>query len=148
MAVLVTQAVVGLAMTLLGAIVLVVAGRGVYGAAPPSSTAGVALAFAVGTLGFLALGFLVAGVARSARAAQAVGMILFFPMWLLSGAGPPPEVMGEGMRRVSDLLPLTHVVQALQDPWLGSAADPADLVLVAAVLLVATVLAARSLRST
>jgi ABC-2 type transport system permease protein len=112
MAVLVTQAVVGLAMTLLGAAVLVVAGRGVYGAA------------------------------------QAVGMILFFPMWLLSGAGPPPEVMGEGMRRISDLLPLTHVVQALQDPWLGSAADPADLVLVAAVLLVATVLAARSLRST
>jgi ABC-2 type transport system permease protein len=146
-AVLAAQAVVGLVMTLLGGAVLVVAGRAVYGAALPSSPAGVALAVVGGTLGFLALGFLVAGLAGSARAAQAIGMILFFPMWLLSGAGPPPEVMGEGMRRVSDLLPLTHVVRALQDPWLGTAADPADLLLVAAMLLLGTVLAARTLRS-
>lgn len=74
-------------------------------------------------------------------------MILFFPLWLLSGAGPPPEVMGEGMRRVSDALPLTYAVHALQDPWLGSGSSAGDLLLLAGILVVAGALSIRSFRS-
>lgn len=83
---------------------------------------------------------------RNARAAQAVGMILFFPMWLLSGAGPPPEVMGDGLGQVSDVLPLTHVVRALQEPWLGTGFAVGNLLLLGAILLVASALSVRSLR--
>lgn len=97
-------------------------------------------------LAFLALGFLLSAVTRTARGAQAIGMTLFFPMWLLSGAGPPPEVMGDGMRQVSDLLPLTYAVRAIQAPWLGGAPAATDLLLLGGMLLVATGLAARSLR--
>jgi ABC-2 type transport system permease protein len=107
----------------------------------------VALAFVLGTLSFLTVGFLLGSLAGSARSAQAIGMILFFPMWLLSGAGPPPEVMGEGMRRVSDLLPLTYAVRALQDPWLGSGSSTTDLALLAGILVIAAVVAVRRLRS-
>jgi ABC-type polysaccharide/polyol phosphate export permease len=41
-------------------------------------------------------------------------------MWLLSGGGPPPDVMSDPMRRIADVLPLTHAVAAIRDPWLGS----------------------------
>ena len=77
------------------------------------------MAFVVSTLSFVSLGFLIGTLLASARAAQAVGLLLFFPMWLLSGAGPPREVMGDAMRVISDALPLTYVVTALQDAWLG-----------------------------
>jgi hypothetical protein len=106
----------------------------VYGAALPVSPAAAAGGFLLGTVAFLSIGFLLAGIARRARAAQAIGMILFFPMWLLSGAGPPPGVMSEGMRSVSDVLPLTHVVGALQGPWLGWGTDAGSLLVLGAVV--------------
>jgi ABC-2 type transport system permease protein len=40
-------------------------------------------------------------------------------MLLLSGAGPPPEVMTSAMRSIAGALPLTHAIRLLQDPWLG-----------------------------
>ncbi len=55
--------------------------------------------------------------------------------------------MGDGMRRVSDVLPLTHAVRALQDPWLGDGGNTTGLLVLAGVLLVATALARRSLRA-
>jgi ABC-2 type transport system permease protein len=136
------QGLVGLIMAALGAAVLVG-----LGAALPVSP-GVAIAgFLVGTLSFLALGFLLAGVTGRARAAQAVGMLLFFPMWLLSGAGPPPGVMSDGMRAASDVLPLTQVVRALQDPWLGWGSAQGPLLVLGLILVASLALSARSLRS-
>jgi len=63
-------------------------------------------------------------------------------MWLLSGAGPPPAVMTDTMRQLSDLLPLTRVVAAIQKPWLGTGSNLSDLVLLSALLVVAVTLAA------
>jgi hypothetical protein len=127
-------------MAVLGSIVLVVVGRLAYGTALPHSAALVAASFLLGALAFLAIGFLIAAVAPSARAAQAIGLTLFFPMWLLSGAAPPPDVMGETMRRVSEALPLTYVVRGLQDPWLDSGDPWTELVVLAAILLAAVLL--------
>jgi len=39
-------------------------------------------------------------------------------MFLLSGGGPPPDVMSAPMRRIADVLPLTHAISAIRDPWL------------------------------
>jgi ABC-2 type transport system permease protein len=92
----------------------------------------------VGALAFLALGLLIAMITRNARAAQAIGMILFFPFFLLSGAGPPPDVMSSGMRSVSDVIPLTFAVRALQDPWIGEGQNGISLALLAAMAVIAT----------
>jgi ABC-2 type transport system permease protein len=107
-----------------------------YGAALPDAPAGALLAFVVGTLSILALGFLIAALAPNARAAQALGLTLFFPMWLLSGAGPPRSIMTGAMRDIGDALPLTHVVKALQDPWLGRGTNGGQLALLVAILVV------------
>ena len=70
--------VVGLAMAIAGAAVLIVVGRSLYDARLPTSAGGAAVAFLLATLAFLALGLLIASLVPNARAAQAVGMILFF----------------------------------------------------------------------
>ena len=141
------QGIVGLIMATLGAAVLVGLGAVLYDAALPVSPGAALVGFLVGTVSFLALGFLLAGVTRRARAAQAVGMLLFFPMWLLSGAGPPPGVMSDGMRAASDGLPLTQVVRALQDPWLGWGSAPGALLVLGLILVASLALSARPLRS-
>jgi ABC-2 type transport system permease protein len=141
------QVAVGLLMAALGSVLLVLVGRVVYDAALPEAPGRVVAAFLVSTLSLLAVGFLLASLAPNARAAQAIGMILFFPMWLFSGAGPPPSVMSAGMRQLSDLMPLTYVVRALQDPWLGRNPDATDLLLLVVILGGAGVLSVRLFRS-
>jgi ABC-2 type transport system permease protein len=124
----------GLDMATIGAVVLILDGKLIYGADLPHSVGSVIGSFLLATLAFQAAGFLIGSVMHSARGAQAVGMLLFFPMWLLSGAAPPPSVMSAGMRHLSDVLPLTFAVRAIQHPWLGSPANPLDILLLAGIL--------------
>jgi ABC-2 type transport system permease protein len=136
------QTAVHVAMAALGGAVLVVAAGLVYDVHAPSSVAGVALGFTVGALSFVALGLLLGSLAPTARAAQAIGLVLFFPMWLLSGAGPPRGVMTEAMRQLSDLLPLTRVVAAIQQPWLGTSSNLSELVALSVLFAAAVALTA------
>jgi ABC-2 type transport system permease protein len=141
------QTVVHLAMAAAGATVLLGAAGLVYDVRAPSSAAGAAAGFALGALAFVALGLLLGSLAPTARAAQAIGLVLFFPMWLLSGAGPPRGVMTDTMRRLSDVLPLTRVVSAIQDPWLGTGSNLPHLLVLATVAVAAATLAVRMQRS-
>ena len=74
----------------------------------------------------------------NARAAQGVGLLLFLPMFLLAGGGPPPEVMSPVMNDIGTVLPLTHVVRAIQEPWLGLGNGTDHLVVVLAMFVAAT----------
>jgi ABC-2 type transport system permease protein len=141
------QLVVGFVLCAVGALLLVAVAALVYDVGAPESPAGVVLAFVVGTVSFLAIGVLLASLVRTARAAQALGLLLFFPMWLLSGAGPPRAIMPAGMRAIGDVLPLTQVVTAVQDPWIGLGTNAGVLALLAAIGVVAATLAAWRLRS-
>lgn len=137
----------GLLMAVLSSGVLILAAITIYGAAWPRSLGPVIGAFVLATVSFESLGFLIGSIMRSARAAQAVGMLLFFPMWLLCGAGPPPGVMSAGMRQLSDVLPLTFAVRVIQQPWLGTSPRLLDLLLLAGILAAAGVLSVRALQT-
>ncbi len=78
-----------------------------------------ALAVILGGAAMIAVGYLIAGVAPTARTAQVVGMVVLYPMIFLSGATIPLEVMPDSVERVSDLLPLTYVVRLLRGLWFG-----------------------------
>jgi ABC-2 type transport system permease protein len=136
------QTLVHLAMAAVGGAVLLAAAGLVYDVRRPASVAGVVVGFTVGALAFVALGLLLGSLAPTARAAQAVGLVLFFPMWLLSGAGPPRGVMTETMRHLSDVLPLTRVVTAIQHPWLDTGSTGPELLALAAVSAAAVALTA------
>jgi ABC-2 type transport system permease protein len=63
-------------------------------------------------------------------------------MQMLSGAGPPPEVLSPAMTRFADFLPLTHLIVALQDPWLGKGINWAELGILAGIAVAAGAVAA------
>ena len=73
-------------------------------------------------------------------------MILFFVMMFISGAGPPREVLTSSMRTASDVLPLTHVILLLQEPWLGLGWDWAATAWVVGFLVASVAVAARFFR--
>ncbi len=65
--------------------------------------------------------------------------------------GRPLAVMPDSMRTVSDFIPLTHVVNIVQDPWVAFAGqvdvwNGSSLVITAAMLVVAAALATLALR--
>lgn len=70
---------------------------------------------AVGTVSFLSIGLLVGAVASTAEAASAMANLVIVPMAFLSGAFIPLESAPPWMRAVSNLMPLTHLLDALKD---------------------------------
>jgi ABC-2 type transport system permease protein len=110
---------VALVMASVGAILVVTATGLAYGTRMPDRPLGVVAVFLLVTAVFAVIGILLGTALPTARAAQGTGTLLFFVMLLLGGAGPPPEVMSPTMRHIADVLPLTHSIRLLQDPWLG-----------------------------
>jgi ABC-2 type transport system permease protein len=106
-------------MTMVGVIVLVVTGKGVYGMKFEGNVLSVWAAFTLGSLAFFALGYLVASIAPTARIAQAIGMVAAFSMMFLSGSAIPLEVLPQSVRSVSRFIPLTHVVTLMRGLWVG-----------------------------
>lgn len=64
----------------------------------------------------------------------------------LSGADGPREVMPEWMRHVGEVLPLTHVITALQDPWLTGTWNLGELLVLAGITGAAAGIAGRLFR--
>jgi ABC-2 type transport system permease protein len=125
------QLTVALVTFLSGAIVMGLVAWLAYDAMLPEDPIGVFVALVLGTITFGAIGLLLASLARSSRSAQGIGLLLFFALWLISGTAPPRAVLPSGLRDVGGLLPLTHLVSAIQDPWFGFGWNPTDLVVLA-----------------
>jgi ABC-2 type transport system permease protein len=137
------ELVLGLVAVVAGGVALLAVAAPVYGLPDVDSPVRVAAGVLVGAVAFTAVGVLIGTLVPSARAAQALGMMVFFPSFLLGGGGPPPEVMGETMSSVSGVLPLTLMVDAIREPWLGVGDATGPLVAVAGIAVVAGALAAR-----
>jgi ABC-2 type transport system permease protein len=132
------QAVVSFMVAIVATVLLLLAARPAYTYHFPHSLPGVVLGFVVGLISFLAIGLLIAGVSRSTRSAQGISFVAFFPLWLLSGAGPPLAVLPAAMRHLADFLPLAYAVRALQDPWFGFGISWKNLAILAGIAIVAS----------
>ena len=97
----IAQLIVGLVTTALACLLLVVVATPVYGVPAVHDGWRVAAALALGAVAFVSLGVLLGSLLPSARAAQAVGLLLFFPSFLLGAGGPPPAVMGSALRQIA-----------------------------------------------
>ena len=106
-------------MTSIGMLLLILSAKLVFGLRFTGNILSLALAFSLSCLSFFSLGFVLSGLLRTARTAQIVGLTLFFPMIMLSGATIPLETMPESIRTYSSFLPLTYVVKLLKGLWLG-----------------------------
>ncbi|HEY67378.1 MAG TPA: ABC transporter permease [Thermoflexia bacterium] len=117
--ILMAEVLVNFAITLLGIILLVAAAKVVYNLHFEGDPLSVLVGFTLAALSFFSMGFIIAGLAPTARVAQVVGMVLFYPMLFLSGATIPLQELPEAIRSFSKFLPLTHVVTLLQGLWFG-----------------------------
>lgn len=137
------QLIVGLVTTVIACVILLLVAAPIYGVPAVHDPWRVTAALALGALAFVSGGVLLGSFLPSARAAQAVGLILFFPSFLLGAGGPPPHVMGAALRHVASVLPLTLVTNAAREPWLGVGSATGSLVAVTVLAVVVTVAAAR-----
>ena len=113
------QTLVTAVLIVLAAALVVAMAAPIYGVPPIQNVGGVVAGFAAGTVTMLAIGVVLGLLVPTARAAQALGLLVFMPMWLLGGGGPPRDVMSGAMADISDVLPLWHATSAIREPWLN-----------------------------
>ena len=140
------EAVVSLLIAVVSGVVLVACAMLLYDVNPPQSPLLLVPAFALSALTFAAIGVMLGSLIPTARAAQAAGMLFWFVMLFLGGAGPPPEVLTGALQAFRHAVPLTYVVTLLQGPWLGDGWSWADAGIVAAIGVVAGLVTARFFR--
>ena len=138
----VAQLIVGLVTIMVACALLLAVAAPVYGVPALQGGWRVIAAVTCGAVGFVSLGVLLGSLLPSARSAQAVGLLLFFPSFLLGAGGPPPHVMGSALRHIAAPLPLTLLTNAVREPWLGLGTATWSLVAVALLAVAATVVAA------
>ena len=129
-----------------GMVLLILVAKLVFGLRFGGSWLAVLGGYALSTLAFVAVGYVIASVVRSDRVALAVGMAIYFPLMFLSGAAMPLETMPENVREIAGWLPLTQVVRLLQDLWFGVGWDWAAGSILLGMLVVGTALSAALFR--
>jgi ABC-2 type transport system permease protein len=140
-----SQAVVAAAIALVGGVLVIAAAALSYHIHAPRSPAGLLAAWLLAGIVFASLGILLSCIPTS-RGALGAGLGLFFVMMMLSGAGPPFEVMTSLMRHISDILPLTYATRLLQAPWLGTTLHWPDVAACLAIALAAAITARATFR--
>lgn len=104
-----------------GAVLLVAVSFAGYNVSPPSSWAGVLIAYLVVTAAFVSLGALLGFLLPTARAAQGLGVLLFFVFMMLGG--------------ISDVVPVTYAARMIRGPWTGRGWDGTGTLVIVGMLL-------------
>lgn len=137
-----------LGMTFLGMILLFAVGWLLYRVRFEGHFLSLALGVALSAVAVFAVGYLIASLAASARLAQVIGLVIFYPMTFLSGAAMPIEILPQSIRRISEYLPLTYAVRLIKGLWFGDSwsAHLVDVGVLTGILVVFGALAARFYR--
>jgi ABC-2 type transport system permease protein len=114
-----SQVMVIFLMTALGLLLLVIAGKAVYGLRFRGDPLNLLAAFFLSCLSFFSLGIVLASILPTVRTTQVVTMTVYFPMIFLSGSTIPTEVLPQGVKNFAQIIPLTHVVNLLRGLWTG-----------------------------
>ena len=93
-----------------------------------------------------AIGLVIAALAPSGKAGNAIGTVLFFPVMFFAGLWVPREAMPAILRRIGDFTPLGAGEQALRDATSGAWPHPGQVAVLAAYVVVCGLAAARLFR--
>ena len=111
---------VGAAIIVVSLALMLVVGWLVFDIRFAGNAAMVALAIFVSYMAFAAIGTAITARIRNTRTALGLGLALFAPMFVLSGAFGPRESFPDALQLVGDWLPLTHAYDLLTFLWLGA----------------------------
>jgi ABC-2 type transport system permease protein len=126
-----SQAVINLAAAVVATLVILVVGRLVFDVRLPGQVLGFAVGFLLGAAALLAIGLFVTAVVPTARAANAVVLVLFFVNLFFAGLWLPRASMPALLRHISDFTPLGAAAQSLQNGLAGTWPQPLHLAVLA-----------------
>jgi ABC-2 type transport system permease protein len=93
--------------------------RAIFGTPFPSHPGAAMLAFLFVTAAFLGIGLLIAALADSVPAVQALGQCIFLPMIMIGGVGVPLAVLPAWAQRLAGFMPGRYAVEVLQPCFNG-----------------------------
>ncbi|HEX4536998.1 MAG TPA: ABC transporter permease [Candidatus Acidoferrum sp.] len=112
---------VKLLLTAATLLLMVLVGKRYYPADVHAPLFSFTIALLISTCSILSIGFLIASIVPTARFAQPIGAIIFYPMFGFSGLFTPVASFPPLLRAVSRVLPLTYAVSLLEGIWNGEA---------------------------
>lgn len=112
--------------------IVVVLGGVAFGAHLPLQVPGMVVSVLLAAAAMFALGLWVAAIARTQRAAGAIGSALFYPMMVFAGVWLPRGVMPPTLQTVSDITPIGAAVHAMDTSMLTGQFPPAEALVVMA----------------
>ncbi|WP_182348015.1 ABC transporter permease [Tomitella gaofuii] len=136
------ELIVGMCALVVGGVLVLAAAAPVFGVPAVADPIRVIAASVAGCIAFISIGVVLGTLVPRARSAQALGLMLFFPSFLLGAGGPPPRAMGDILADISQWMPLSLVTQAVRGPWLGLETSGTALALIVLMAVAASALAA------
>jgi ABC-2 type transport system permease protein len=100
------QLVSAIGIAIVSGVLVTVVGRVAFGVQLPGQLLGYLLAYVLSAAGVFAIGLLIAALAPSGKAGNAIGTVLFFPSMFFAGLWAPREVMPKVIQRIGDFTPL------------------------------------------
>jgi ABC-2 type transport system permease protein len=141
-----SQVVLGLIMAAFSSILMILVGHFVFGAALPANPLTFSLGFLFACLSLYALTLLLSNLVRTAAAARAVFMALFFPMMFISGGTLPLQFLPAAVGKIAQWLPLTYTVNLIRDLYFNAGWNLAAVGVLSVMLVVCSVLGVRFFR--
>jgi ABC-2 type transport system permease protein len=112
-ALLLAQTVLNAAAAVVGAVLAVAVGRIVWDVALPRHLPAYVTTLLLATVSGLALGAVITAVARTVKAAQVIGLTVFFPAMFAAGIYVPLRALPDAVRQAVELVPFGAAAQAL-----------------------------------
>jgi ABC-2 type transport system permease protein len=101
-------------------LLMLLAGRRFYPVPIHAHVAGFSLAVAATTVTILCMGFVIASMVPTARFAQLIGSVIFYPTLAVSGMFVPLSSLPRPWALLGTLLPMSHAVALLRGAWVGA----------------------------
>ena len=108
-----------LLIALAQAVIIVAVGSIFFGVEITGSLALTAFFVILGSVTFLALGYVIASFASTEDSANGMTSVVQFPMMFLSGTFFPIQAMPDALQAVARLIPLTYLADALRQVMVG-----------------------------
>jgi ABC-2 type transport system permease protein len=99
----------------LQALIVLIVAHFIFGIAIRGSWFTLVAFIVLGTLAFMAIGFIIAGIAKTPESAGPIAGVLSFPMMFLGGVFFPIKNMPEFIQPIVKLLPISHLSTALRE---------------------------------
>src|SRR4051812_8305567 len=139
---------VKLMLTALTMVAMTLAGRRYFAIGPEVPLISFTIALLISTLSILSVGFIVASVVPTARFAQPVGALIFYPMLGFSGLFVPIAALPPVLRAIARVLPLGYSTSLLRGIWTGDSwsAHAGDVAALAVTFVICIAVSARVFR--